>query len=61
LGLLGIVPEIGALTERVQFIETDLGAIPVKDASAAKRRRRRFVRRVRKFQRAWMIREVVGV
>ena len=54
LGLLGIVPKIRALAERVQFIETDLSAIPVKDASAAKRRRRRFARRVRKFQRAWI-------
>jgi hypothetical protein len=53
LGLFRIVPEIGALGERGQFIESDLSAIPVKDASATGRRRSESVRRERRYRRAW--------
>ena len=36
-GVFGIVPEVGALTERGQFIEAFCGDVPVKDASSAAR------------------------
>ncbi len=35
LRLLGIVPEIGIVRERVQLVETAVGLVPVKDASSA--------------------------
>ena len=49
----GIVPEIGVLGERVQFVEPAQRVVPVKDASAAGRGTGGSYRRSGRLRRAW--------